>query len=1498
MSNKLDKLAKTIRSTMKEADAKNPIPYDTPATVLSKEGDTLWVHIPGGVDRTPVRRTVDADEGDQVMVRVADGRAWTIGNATNPPTDGRVAIKALQLSVKNGKAVSNLNEFVNENSRIVNADIENVKIKNVEMENVMAQNARITNSFIDGLTAVDSEIRNSKIEGFTVIDGVVQGLQADRADIYGRLTASEAVIESLDATYATIDELEANYAHITQGVIDNAKIGYADVNDLNTHYAGIDLANVTNGWIENGVIKNGAIGDAQISSVSANKLTAGTIDASNITVTNLNADNITTGTINGQRIGSESITLDKLAEEVPTKEYLDNVAENLQGQIDGQIETWTGSVVPTLQNSPATNWGNASERHKHVGDIYYVVNASSEADGYTYRFTETGSSPNYTYGWTLIKDNQITKALQDILDMQGDITGIKAFDTQISSWKTDTDAELSSLKGRTSTLETDMGTKVSTTTFNELSQTVDENSASITSLSTTVQSKADSSTVTTLSNTVNNISQTATSNSSKISNLTTVLGTNADGTTKADDIMHRMSEAEQDLDGFKTTVSQTYQTKNAMSDYSTTSQMNTAIQQSASGITSTVAATYATKTYAEDQASTAESNAKSYADDNFDAIGSASAAQSAAEATAAADATAKANAARDAAIEDATIKLTGHYATSSTAIDTSAKTATIIPTSNSWALYSGATIAVKFINANTASTPTLNVNGTGAKAIRNYSGTALSSDEYKWPAGALMSFVYDGTYWRVQDSNTLIRLSSAETSIAQQADEIALRATKTEVDTLSGRVSTAESTITQHAADISAKVSKDGVIAAINLSSETEGGSTAKISANKVNIEGAAIFTDSGRLSQTSLDNAYDANGAASNAVGALTTDLASSTGTTVIDGGHITTNSITIGQVANLQSSLDGKATPSDVATAKSEAISAAETDATNKANDAAKTATSYITDIDSNKGITLKPADSTGNDYLMMNSNAIAFYRNSSTNSCVNLTDDTFRIGLLASGHSTVKSDGLHVWTGAESTATNEVAKFGAESRIGASNDRHVEIKSGGMQVYNASSVIFHVGYGSAQGTSGMSLGSYITFGTRKSGSAVGHLSVAIGEDVISDYYVTAAFGGETKASDTYDFACGYKTKADGGAAFVCGEESQVTGRASFASGYQCLAQNDWATATGWGTTTNSYAQTVVGMYNKLSSSAMFIVGNGGGTSNRSNAFEINYNGTAYIGGTTTIDGLIKTVSNGKTTTIGSQNAYYCHIYTDADEFAINKSIAMVDNGSLGNSSYPAGGLYLLNNYWIHAANSSKTQRLLCGINSDNGYFFGYGGYNNSEGSSYFDGNNVYIRSKHSVSINSSTSISGNLTVSGFLKADGTTTTTNSANMWYGNGSTSLTVGRIYYNANSSRKWKHDIKDISNADLSPKRLYNAKVRQFKYDVGYLDKDDLRNNVDVPGFIAEELHEVYPIATDMDVTGKPVNWNAQYLIPPMLALIQEQHKEIESLKVDVDNLKGAIQCS
>ena len=111
----------------------------------------------------------------------------------------------------------------------------------------------------------------------------------------------------------------------------------------------------------------------------------------------------------------------------------------------------------------------------------------------------------------------------------------------------------------------------------------------------------------------------------------------------------------------------------------------------------------------------------------------------------------------------------------------------------------------------------------------------------------------------------------------------------------------------------------------------------------------------------------------------------------------------------------------------------------------------------------------------------------------------------------------------------------------------------------------------------------------------------------------------------------------------------------------------------------------------------------------------------------------------------------------------------------------------------------------------------------------------------------------------------------------------------------ATSSQRYKHDIADITDPKLDPHRLLRLHARQYKYNLDYLDPEDARYDEVVCGFVAEEVLKQYPVACEFNAYGMPENWDARYIIPPMLALIQEQHGEIEQLKSDNFDLKGEV---
>lgn len=82
------------------------------------------------------------------------------------------------------------------------------------------------------------------------------------------------------------------------------------------------------------------------------------------------------------------------------------------------------------------------------------------------------------------------------------------------------------------------------------------------------------------------------------------------------------------------------------------------------------------------------------------------------------------------------------YATCDTASETVAKVATLAL--GTLSLKAGATVAVRFRYANTASSPTLNIAGTGTKAMY-----IQGVRDVYWTDGATVTFTYDGTNWRV-----------------------------------------------------------------------------------------------------------------------------------------------------------------------------------------------------------------------------------------------------------------------------------------------------------------------------------------------------------------------------------------------------------------------------------------------------------------------------------------------------------------------------------------------------------------------------------------------------------------------------------------------------------------------------------------------------------------------------------------------------------------------------
>lgn len=117
------------------------------------------------------------------------------------------------------------------------------------------------------------------------------------------------------------------------------------------------------------------------------------------------------------------------------------------------------------------------------------------------------------------------------------------------------------------------------------------------------------------------------------------------------------------------------------------------------------------------------------------------------------------------------------------------------------------------------------------------------------------------------------------------------------------------------------------------------------------------------------------------------------------------------------------------------------------------------------------------------------------------------------------------------------------------------------------------------------------------------------------------------------------------------------------------------------------------------------------------------------------------------------------------------------------------------------------------------------------------------------------------------------------------------------VQFASTSSKRYKHNIELLHDSVLDPHRLYNLKAKQFRYNVDVpLQYQDMYG-MTLPGFIAEDVAEIYPSAVihHPEHTDDVESWDERRIIPPMLSLIQEQHEQIESLTARIEQLETLI---
>lgn len=256
MSNDMNKTVREFYKAVEGVKNKKTGGYDTQATVRRIEDGVAWVHIPDGVDETPARLTISAKVGDVVQVRIVNGRAFLVGNASAPPTDNTEAVKAMGQAGLAAEAASIARQKADEavedaatahEAAMLAKDSADAAQASADAAQTSADNAQTSattantaaNNALIGLGTVESVI--DVVNWFAEHKTLSTDTTVDPNKTYYSYDASTGTLTKLDPE-GTEDPSALGWYEMTDAVADYVATHVATTND------GLYVVAQTNGW--------------------------------------------------------------------------------------------------------------------------------------------------------------------------------------------------------------------------------------------------------------------------------------------------------------------------------------------------------------------------------------------------------------------------------------------------------------------------------------------------------------------------------------------------------------------------------------------------------------------------------------------------------------------------------------------------------------------------------------------------------------------------------------------------------------------------------------------------------------------------------------------------------------------------------------------------------------------------------------------------------------------------------------------------------------------------------------------------------------------------------------------------------------------------------------------------------------------------------------------------------------------------------------------------
>lgn len=555
-------LSEFIKATNDNKETKQTQLYGTVVT----KGNSKCVKIDGSEIVTPVRSITDIKDDERVMVSIKDHMATVTGNMTNPSVG---------------------------NDRVESAEGKIDRFDHLFAGNITAENIAAGSITADKILA--GSITTDKLMAESII-------------------ADKIAANAIESKHIKADTIESN--HIKTNVIEAEHIKAGVINAEHITSGTITADKIQSGSITagSGIIADGAIGNAQISKIDAAKIEAGIIDTSKVTIQGSNGhlrlkgnrlqvfngvgtqakERVSVGDVNGdgtiyglrvrgadgqtilldengvksEGITDGSITNDKISEDA----NIDGAKLNINSVVSKINEDGT----ETIQGTKIEVDGTTLETKLYDIKMKQDENTDSISQAQTQINANTNSLKLKVDEQTYTNDkkdmtSKLDKNTSEINLMKGQIA-LKVEHTDIENAKSE--------------LEGVMDSKINTAK-SEIKVTTDAISQNVSNLSQTVSTKADGSTVTTLSNKVGSLETSVNGITSRVGKVETTQ-TSINGQVTG--LESRMSNAESKItESAITNVVKESQFIKDMNGNITTNKNNISkIEQTSNSITSSV----------------------------------------------------------------------------------------------------------------------------------------------------------------------------------------------------------------------------------------------------------------------------------------------------------------------------------------------------------------------------------------------------------------------------------------------------------------------------------------------------------------------------------------------------------------------------------------------------------------------------------------------------------------------------------------------------------------------------------------------------------------------------------------------------------------------------------------------------------------------------------------------------------------------------------------------